>query len=97
MMAFDGFYPMIPSISAVSIHHKSNLPCDGTLSERADQQLSKLIERPFCRRRSQQPLSKPRCHILSSLAGEDGTGLGYSLGDVAERFSDIALDSWLFA
>lgn len=67
VVAFDAFYPVVPRKSAVPIHHEGNVPWDWALPQCPDQELSKLIDRPFCRWRCQQPLSQPRGHFYICL------------------------------
>jgi hypothetical protein len=73
MVPFDTLYPVVPSISAVSVHDESDVFRDWALSQRANQQLSKVIESPFCGWRGHKPFSQPRRHVVGLLGEKQRT------------------------
>lgn len=59
-MPFHRLNPMCPRKSPVPIHDKSDVPRDGALLERSDEQLSEMSDGILDRRGGQEPFPESR-------------------------------------
>lgn len=60
VMAFYCFHSSTPSIPPIPVHLESHVLRYRSLSQGADEEISKLLGGPFCRRGAEKPFSKMR-------------------------------------
>ena len=57
MVALDSLDLVAPGISSITVHNKSHMAGDGALLQGADEGLAESLESPFCRGRTEEPVT----------------------------------------
>lgn len=57
MVALDSLDLVAPSIPPITVHNESHMARDGTLLQGADKGLAESLEGPFCRGRTEEPVT----------------------------------------